>query len=248
MLRRLRRFSVPANGPPDLTISPICRVVRNRINGQWIQFVVTDPADTIQREHLRGQFYEPDELEIIRRYMPRDAIFCDIGANIGNHTVFVLKYLDVRRSILFEPNPDAMSLLVTNIALNDLTDRCDLSHLGKGLGRDTGTGFTVDVPDKNLGGGRLVNEGGSIEVCRADDLLGDQPIDFVKLDVEGMEMKVLEGMSRVIARNRPTFFIEVDQQNADDFHAWVDTNNYDIRERFQRYKENENFLLTCRMR
>jgi len=130
MLRRLRRFTAPQNGPPDLTVSPVCRVVRNRIAGEWIQFVVADPADTIQREHLKGQFYEPEELEIIRRYMPRKAVFCDIGANIGNHTLFVLKYLGVSRSILFEPNPDAIGLLTTNIALNGCREHSELSGVG----------------------------------------------------------------------------------------------------------------------
>ena len=246
MLRRLRRFAVPTDLPTDLTISPVCRVVRNRVEGQWVQFCVVDPADTIQREHLKGQFYEPEELAIIRRYMPRDAVFCDIGANIGNHTLYVLKYLDVKRSILFEPNPDAISLLTTNIAVNGIKDRCDLSNLGFGLGDQDAAGFDFDTPDRNLGGTRLVDDGGAIEVRRGDDLLGDQPIDFIKLDVEGMELKVLDGLKRVIARNRPTLFIEVDKENADTFQTWVKANDYEIRERFQRYEENENFLLTCK--
>jgi hypothetical protein len=59
-----------------------------------------------------------------------------------------------------------------------------------------------------------------------------------------MEIEVLKGLKSVIARCRPTIFIEVDSENADTFHQWVADNAYVIRERFQRYEANENFLLT----
>jgi len=52
---------------------------------------------------------------------------------------------------------------------------------------------------RNLGGGRVVPGEGDIKLDRADRLLAGQRFDFVKIDVEGMEMDVLSGMSGLLA-------------------------------------------------
>ncbi len=81
---------------------------------------------------------------------------------------------------------------------------------------------------------------------RGDDLLADITPDFIKIDVEGMEMSVLSGLSGTVARCRPTFFVEVDNVNRDAFLQWVETNSYAVRARFRRYRANENFLIVPR--
>lgn len=224
----------------------MCRVVRNKIDDKWIYFTVQDPRDTIQREHIKGAFYEPDELQIIKKYLPENARFCDIGANIGNHSLYVLKYLGAAEAILFEPNPTAIAVLQSNMALNGVLDRCDMSHLGFGLSDKDQGGFSVDAPDRNLGGARLVEGDGDLRVRTGDAMLKDRPVDFIKIDVEGMEIGVLKGLSEVVRTNRPVIFIEVDNENADAFKDWVTANDYEVKERFQRYEANENFLLVAK--
>jgi FkbM family methyltransferase len=62
---------------------------------------------------------------------------------------------------------------------------------------------------------RRASEGGalpSVEAVTLDDLvshLGLERVDWVKMDIEGAEVKALHGMRSVIARFHPTFFIEV---------------------------------------
>lgn len=229
---------------PELVVSPAGQVVRSLIEGQPVFFTLTNPRDVIQKEHLAGRFYEPEELEIIRAHCPPDAVFVDIGANIGNHSLFALKMLGVKKLIPFEPNPVAIAVLSANLGLNGALDRCDLSHLGFGLSdrAQDGLAMEVDKPNKNLGGGRMV-EGGELRVIRGDDALAGAAVDFIKIDVEGMELQVLGGLAQTISRCRPVLFIEVDEANRAAFLEWVAANRYEIAATFRRYPVNENFLI-----
>lgn len=228
----------------DLVVSPAGQVVRSLIGGKPVFFTLTNTRDVIQAEHLAGRFYEPEELEIIRKYCPKNAVFADIGANIGNHSVFALKFLGVKKLIPFEPNPVAIAVLTANLGLNGELARCDLSHLGLGLSDKPQDGLAIklDAPDLNLGGGRMV-EGGDLRVIRGDDALAGEAVDFIKIDVEGMELQVLGGLAETVARCRPVIFIEVDEANRDGFLSWVDAHGYEVAATFRRYKVNENFLL-----
>lgn len=226
------------------TMTPPCQVVRAEIWREPVFFTITKPRDTIQKHHARGNFYEPEELEIIRRWCPPDSVFCDIGSNIGNHALFALKFLRVRHLIAFEPNPVAIEVLRSNLELNGVLGLCDLRHLGKGLSDHAAEGLSMQVPDKNLGAGKMVADGGALEVIPGDVALDGEQVDFIKIDVEGMELAVLSGLAQTFERWRPTMFIEVDRENYDGFFAWCAANRYDIKERFKRYPVNENFLVT----
>ena len=228
---------------PLVTRSAAGQVVRSVIWGEPVYFTITNPRDTIQRQHYAGQFYEPEELEIIRQWCQPGAVFCDIGANIGNHAIFALKFLRPAEVILFEPNPVAIAVLLSNLELNGVMDRCDLAHLGIGLSDHETAGMSVVAPGRNLGAGRLVHTGGTLEVRRGDNMLAGRHVDFLKIDVEGMEIGVLEGLAATIAASRPKIFVEVDRTNRAAFAAWSKANGYAARARFRRYRANENFLM-----
>jgi hypothetical protein len=82
-----------------------------------------------------------------------------------------------------------------------------------------------------------------VQVIPLDYLnIGEIP-DFVKIDVEGMELSVLKGMQKIIKNFKPRMFIEVDNVNLTEFFEWVRTNNYEIVDEFKRYEANQNFML-----
>ena len=226
-------------------LSPPCRVVCCEIWGHPMLFTLTNPHDVIQRHHLAGQFYEQEELEIMRRFCPPGAVYCDIGANIGNHALFALRFMHVREAILFEPNPVAIAVLVSNLHLNGVMDRVRTEHLGVGLSDAAAEGLTMQVVmANNLGGARMVsNPGGQVRAVAGDTVLEGRQVDFIKIDVEGMEMRVLAGLERTIARCRPVIFVEVDEANREAFGAWVRRSDYSVKARHRRYPVNENFLL-----
>lgn len=232
--RRLRRRGFFA--------SPRGHVVRTTVHGTPIFFTVVNARDEIQKYHMQGKFYEEEELAILGRHFPVGGRFLDVGANIGNHSVYVARFLHASRIVLIEPNPDAIVVLESNILLNGLEGVCDRGHLGIGLSDAVATG-SIHAPKRNIGYARVTEGEGDIPLATADALLGQEAFDLVKIDVEGMEIRVLTGMEGLIVATRPKIFIEVDNANSDAFTAWCAQHSYNVAERFQRYEANENYLV-----
>jgi FkbM family methyltransferase len=214
------------------------------VTGREIQFFVVNKRDEIQQHHAQGQFYEAEELEIIARFFPRGGVFVDIGANVGNHIIYVGNYLHPMQIIAIEPNPVAIPILKINVALNGLQRLVDLSQLGVGLS-DVPRWAHALVPLDNLGGTvmNIVEGSEGLPLMPGDDILLRRRVDFIKMDVEGMEMPVLAGLAGTIAKWRPAMFVEVENRNADAFHAWIGAHDYVTACRYRRYPANENFMV-----
>jgi len=218
-------------------------LVLARVHGREVRFVTDRRRDPIQRMHRRGAFYEAEELEVIRRAVPPGAVYVDIGANVGNHSVYTGLFLSPGRLVPVEPNPDAARLLLANLALNGLLPLTDLRGIGIGLSDVAAEGAAMEARTRNLGAARLQADGGGIPVRRGDDLLDGLVPDFIKIDVEGMEIAVLRGLEHVIGTHRPALFVEVDNHNTEAFAAWCRDRGYAVSGRWRRYRSNENMLV-----
>jgi FkbM family methyltransferase len=207
-----------------------------------IRFSVDQPKDHIQGHHLLGRFYEADELLIMSRAFPVGGRFLDIGANTGNHSIFFGKIMKASYILPIEVNPRIMHILRSNIALNGLSEVCDLRHLGKGLHSEMTDSASIRFAEKNIGGATVSRGGGALTLVRADDIL-TEPFDLVKIDVEGAEIEVLNGMERFVAEFRPSIFVEVNDENAEAFTDWIDIHGYAICDEFKRHKRNKNVLI-----
>ncbi|ABD55277.1 FkbM family methyltransferase [Jannaschia sp. CCS1] len=219
------------------------RVIRATHQDRPVFFAVRNAMDAIQKHHIEGAFYETEELDIIRRHFAPGETFIDLGANVGNHALYVAMYLEPAKVLCVEPNSLAYENLLANIVLNGVEETFDLSWLGFGVSCNVGDGFGITHWVHNLGGGKLIpRDGGTISLRSGDDILADTKADFIKIDVEGMEMDVLTSLENTVARDRPKIFVEVDNENRDAVLAWVDTHGYTTHETFKRYRDNENFL------
>lgn len=203
-------------------------IVSQRIDGHLIRFFITNRRDEIQRYQCRGDFYEREDLEVIRNHCRPETTAVDIGSNIGNHAIFLSKICNVSRIIAFEPNPDAIRMLNINLALNRC-DNVDLKHLGFALGSSSGAGRIDRREQDNLGGAQVVaDRGGGVPILAGDDVLFDEPVGFLKIDVEGMEFDVLAGLRRTIQRWRPNLFIEVWPAKRKLIDAWAREAGYQV--------------------
>ncbi|MCC7198211.1 MAG: FkbM family methyltransferase [Gammaproteobacteria bacterium] len=170
---------------------------------------------------VRG-FYEIDLLEYmlhIRDFIGGDGtVSVDIGANIGNHSLFFASFL-TSHVISIEPNPVVLPLLKANLQASALNATVRAVALGDSPGR---SGIVMpDTAVNNLGMARLRQSedsvpGGDIEVTTLDLLLDDfrrevgktSRVSLIKIDVEGMELQVLRGAVRLLASDRPHVFVE----------------------------------------
>ena len=219
------------------------KIVRTEIDGERIFFTIRHEIDVIQRHHQKGRFYEPEEIATMARHVPEGAVILDIGTNVCNHALWFSKYKSARKIYLFEPNPEVLKVLRSNIALNGIEDQVVTDYLGIGLSDKTADGYQIRAAEKNLGGGRMFSHGGDLEVRPGDDVVDPADhIDFIKIDVERMELEVLAGLEKTIARCRPPIFVEVDTLHLDAFAEWLEANRYEVEVTYQRSKRNINHM------
>ncbi len=166
---------------------------------------------------LYGEFSE-GEVEVFRQILTPGSVVLDIGANIGAHTLFFAQAVGPQGAVLaFEPQRIVFQTLCANLALNSVTNtRCYQAALGEAPGK-------IVVPpldythQNNYGGLRLggYDQGEEVDVLWLDDFALPQ-CRLMKIDVEGMELSVLRGGQRLIARHRPILYVENDRgENSD---------------------------------
>lgn len=142
---------------------------------------------------------------------------CDVGANRGLFIYWLLKRR--ARVLAFEPNPRLAHILRLRFPAEIAAGRVCLfeTALGAAPGeavlhvpRDHSPLATID--------GNLAAAVGvpmdevRVPVARLDDLV-TAPVSFIKLDVEGHELKVLEGARRLLLEHRPSLLVEAEERH-----------------------------------
>lgn len=182
-----------------------------RFPGYCGEFVVElDGRYTIERAMARRN-YEPEIQKTIAQYVPHGAICFDIGANVGAVTFMIARQAGLSGKVYaLEPSPVIHLRLTRNLGLNPQW-REVIRPVQLGLSDQPGKLFwTMDY--QYLGNGVLGPTGEvEVEVSTLDQLvdqLKPAKIDFVKIDVEGMELNVVRGALSTLQRFRPVILFE----------------------------------------
>jgi FkbM family methyltransferase len=201
-------------------------VYEHAIAGRTVRFFVHNADDVIQQFHAAGAWFDEPELQTIGRFY-KGGTFLDIGANVGNHSLYAALELGAPKVVAFEPTPSAFQICLYNVLLNGLSQRVAVHPLGLSDARERAS--AQPAPARNSGATSLrIAASGELELRRGDDEVGDEPIGFIKIDVEGAEMRVLAGLERTIRTNRPVMHVEVDPQNRDAFATYCKDKNYRV--------------------
>tara|TARA_R110000772_G_scaffold154537_1_gene265623 strand:- start:162 stop:857 length:696 start_codon:yes stop_codon:yes gene_type:complete len=160
-----------------------------------------------------GTFFEEKFLEFIRVNFNKQKNIIDVGANIGNHSLFFSEFLDYNEIICFEPFKENVELLKLNLknknckimdyALSDSnSDKVLYNSQSNNFG-----GFSLHSYDGSLGENKsfVVKDKVTTKTLDSLNLTG---ITMIKIDVEGHEIPVLIGGIETIKKNKPIIFIE----------------------------------------
>jgi FkbM family methyltransferase len=154
-------------------------------------------------------FYEADLLEEIAFFPLKKGIIIDVGANIGNHTVFFAKVLQ-KEVICVEPNPVTNQILTQNVGLNYLDDYVTIYE--KPIGENLDDLYdSIDVSDVNLGMHKFIktaNETSKITGETIDNISKDKEVALIKIDIDGGELSALKGASRTLREYKPVLVVE----------------------------------------
>lgn len=169
-------------------------------------FLKTDIGNQL---YLKGTF-EKNELNLCAKYIQEDSNVVDIGANIGVHSIYFSNLAKKGKVLSIEPQTTIYSTLLKNImnyeniiplniALNLKPSIAEFF-----IAEDNAYSSLKDTKRKNIISKKHV------VVLPFDSLSGlFQKIDFIKIDVEGLEYNVLLSMKNILIKDRPTLFVEI---------------------------------------
>lgn len=176
---------------------------------------------------------DPDAIRELQYFadLPLDGrVAYDIGANEGSHTFALRRRTGANGHVYaFEPEPASFARLTRVVALNRLAN---VSVFALALGDVTGVArmalpadgskaemaATLDPALQSMLGSAGTEMEMEVPVMRLDDWRREMelpPPDFMKIDVEGFEVAVIEGSAETLSAARPTLFVEIHGPDAE---------------------------------
>jgi FkbM family methyltransferase len=171
--------------------------------------------ETLGLSSLLYGTFEKGELEFVSQYLRPGNAVMDIGANIGLFSVVMGRTIGQTGVVIaFDPVPANITRLKSNLNENGIsTDGVYELALGSTNGKmelkmsDDTAYASMHTVEHGLENGQIIQ----VNVKRLDDVWNERGrpmISFIKMDVEGAELEVIEGSGEMIAQCHPTMLIE----------------------------------------
>lgn len=173
-------------------------------DGRTIVFLDAQAEDCIERDLLRGAWYELKLLEFVRSLQVGGA-YVDVGAYVGTFSIFASLFCPCDRVYAFEPQRDIFAKLNNNLKANQ-ADKCEAFHCA--LSNWAGLGYMSASGPGNRGGATLEaypqTPGQPIRIDQR--AVGVAPLDafdlpavrLLKIDAEHLELEVLRGAGNTL--------------------------------------------------
>ncbi|MBI5688080.1 MAG: FkbM family methyltransferase [Verrucomicrobia bacterium] len=151
--------------------------------------------------------YEADKQALFARTVTPGSVVFDVGAHAGFYTLLASALTGpTGRVFAFEPMPNNIAHLREHLRLNGAANVTVIEKaVADASGVATFTACGSNFQGHLLPGGEL-----QVETVSLDELVeqGRLPLpDFVKMDIEGAEVRALNGARKLLARRHPTVFL-----------------------------------------
>lgn len=180
----------------------------SNLDGDFIIF----PNDAIAQHIKQDKPWEPHFKVVIEHFVSPGDTIIDCGANFGYNAVLMGKRLNNQGLLLaFEPQRIIYQQLNGNLILNNIFNALTYQvALGDGSQSQT-TMRPVNYEDSwvNIGDTSIGDGGEEVNIYKLDDFELEK-VDFIKMDVQGYELFVLEGSQNLINLSHPDLFIEIE--------------------------------------
>lgn len=155
---------------------------------------------------LMSHLHEPEITKLLKNGIREDSVFVDVGANIGKYVLLASKIIKTENGgkiIAIEPDPDNYRILVKNCKLNGLIDVICVNEAVY----DQEGEANLYIPSSGRGRSSLVSQSDKsikVKTKTLDKILLDElkihKVDWILIDVEGSEDKVLKGATKILDR------------------------------------------------
>lgn len=161
--------------------------------------------------------WEPLTIKWLNENLKSEDVVIEVGANVGAHSLIISKIIGQNGSLeAFEPTDYAFKKLQTNFSLNPaLMQNTNLHQLYVSNTANAKSKHRIRsswIVNKSDDIANKMDEEYSGEIVTLDEFFIDlDRLDFLKIDVDGFDFRVLEGAKRLIQTFRPTVFIELSE-------------------------------------
>lgn len=187
--------------------------------------------DPVSDAFRGGRFYEEPALAMMSRWMPGGGAFADVGAHVGNHSLFMLRHGGAGTAIPFEHNRFAIAAFRRLMEMNGLSDRIDDAELGFGLAEETGKREAKGAKRNPFVNRLKPGFDEPVRVRPGDALLREREVDLIKIDVNGEEKEVLKGLRKTLKRKRPLLVVDMTRPRAAKAEPLIERLGYEEAER-----------------
>ncbi|MFA5932983.1 MAG: FkbM family methyltransferase [Microgenomates group bacterium] len=184
------------------------------------------------------RFPEYEEMNFIYDYLRRDDVFLDVGANIGAHTLMAASKIKNGKIVSFEPSLKALKYLKENIRINHL--EALVTIIDKVVSNKdgyekfiSGKHSEIDRIGQKDDSSQVIKLISSITLDKFLTLHRISFVDFIKIDVEGAEFKVMEGLKGYLEKGKIGLILfEVNSNSKSygysvgDIISFLEENNY----------------------
>jgi FkbM family methyltransferase len=165
-----------------------------------------------------NESYDRAEVDLIRKIVPDNGTFIDVGANCGYYSLAVAARENFTGKVIsFEPLPPLWHLFEQSIAANGWSEKIELRRIA--LGHAPGTLPLTDAEFSINAGATRLAIGSSdrasqrmVQVDTLDNVAADLSPDVVKIDIEGAEGLFFHGARKTLQRDRPTLLFEMNPE------------------------------------
>lgn len=218
------------------------------INTQFGKIVININDQFIGRSFLNQKYWGLQDIETISKIIEfkckkkNKIVFYDVGANIGTHSIALSNIFKNKIVIrAFEAQSNIYEMFNQSIKINNLNN-IELYH--NAVSDKNNEIIRIDLPDyskhNNFGGLELfkpfqnsdnaqMQKSGIFEDVNSIKLdFFNEEVDFIKIDVEGMENLVLKGSKNLIVNHRPFLFMELLKSKLEDITEFFKDKDYNI--------------------
>ena len=218
------------------------------INTQFGKIIININDQFIGKSFLNQKYWGLQDIETISKIIEfkckkkNKIVFYDVGANIGTHSI-ALSNIFKKKIVIraFEAQSNIYEMFNQSIKINNLNN-IELYH--NAVSDKNDEIIRIDLPDysklNNFGGLELfkpfqnsdnaqMQKSGIFEEVKSIKLdIFNEEVDFIKIDVEGMENLVLKGSKNLIVNHRPFLFMELLKSKLEDVTEFFKDKDYNI--------------------
>jgi len=201
--------------------------------------LLLDQASKVDRNLLLKGAWEPESVAHIMSLMQRHAaqpgirkIFLDVGAHGAFYALLAAKEIAFQRIVIVEADPANVAKIHANLLLNGLVGKAEVLHaFASGKAGQVSFNLTTDSSRSHSGAGAgsasTVSSTQSIPAIVIGDVVQDRGACVVgKIDVEGHELEVLDGMEDLLRGNYGVLQIESHGENVAPLYARMEALGY----------------------